>query len=86
MPEDTPTQEEVRSSIRAAFDSVNLINGIVDGTQMQNESAQEKADTIDRNVGHLNIMNGKTWFTDGLTGTEEDDITAAITAGEGYSA
>ena len=86
MPEDTPTQEEVRSSITAAFDSVNLINGIIDGTQMQNESAQEKADTIERNVGHLNIMNGKTWFTDGLTGTEEDDITAAITAGEGYSA
>ena len=53
---------------------------------MQNESAQEKADTIERNVGHLNIMNGKTWFTDGLTGTEADDIDAAILAGEEYSA
>ena len=86
MPEETPTQEEVRNSIRAAFDSVNLINGIIDGTQMQNESAQEKADTIERNVGHLNIMNGKTWFTDGLTGTEADDIDAAILAGEEYNA
>ena len=86
MPEETPTQEEVRSSIRAAFDSVNLINGIVDGSQMQNESAQEKADTIERNVGHLNIMNGKTWFTDGLTGTEAEDIDDAITAGNNYSA
>ena len=86
MPEETPTQEEVRSSIRAAFDSVNLINGIVDGSQMQNDSAQEKADTIERNVSHLNIMNGKTWFTDGLTGTEAEDIDAAITAGNNYSA
>ena len=63
MPEENMTQEEVRNSIKAAFDSVNLINGIVAGTQMQNESTQEKKDTIELNVGHLNIMNGKTWFT-----------------------
>jgi len=86
MPEENMTQEEVRNSIKAAFDSVNLINGIVAGTQMQNESTQEKKDTIERNVGHLNIMNGKTWFTDGLTGTEDEDIDAAISDGNDFIA
>jgi hypothetical protein len=84
--EDNMTPEEIQSSIRAAFDSVNLINGIIDGTQMQNESAQEKEDTVERNVGHLNIMMGKSWFADALTDQENADITAAITAGNGYSA
>lgn len=83
--EDNMTQEEIQSSIRAAFDSVNLINGIVDGTQMQNESAQEKQDTIERNVGHLNIMLGKSWFADALTEQEDADIDAAIVAGNGYT-
>jgi len=86
MPEENMTQEEVRNSIKAAFDSVNLINGIVAGTQMQNESIQEKKDTIERNVGHLNIMNGKTWFTAGLTGTEDEDIDAAISDGNDFIA
>jgi hypothetical protein len=84
--EDNMTQEEIQSSVRAAFDSVNLINGIVDGTQMANESAQEKEDTVERNVGHLNIMMGKSWFADALTDQENTDISAAITAGNGYSA
>jgi len=86
MPEENMTQEEVRNNIKAAFDSVNLINGIVAGTQMQNETIQEKKDTVERNVGHLDIMNGKTWFTDGLTGTEGDDISASITSGNAFIA
>ena len=56
MEEETKTQEEVQASITAAFDSVNLINGIVDGSQMANESTSEKEDTVDRNVAHLEIM------------------------------
>jgi len=80
------TQQEIQSSIRAAFDSVNLINGIIASNQMENESAQEKEDTVERNVGHLNIMMGKSWFTDALTDQENTDISAAITAGNGYSA
>jgi len=48
--------------------------------------AQEKEDTVERNVGHLNIMMGKSWFADALTDQENTDISAAITAGNGYSA
>jgi hypothetical protein len=31
-------------------------------------------------------MMGKSWFTDALTDQENTDISAAITAGNGYSA
>jgi len=86
MEDETLTQEEIRSSINAAFDSVGLINGIVDGTQMENETIQEKKDAIDRNVGHLEIMTGKDWFNDGLEEGEADQITAAITAGNSFTA
>tara|TARA_A100001391_G_C5001028_1_gene260753 strand:- start:434 stop:694 length:261 start_codon:yes stop_codon:yes gene_type:complete len=86
MEEETKTQEEVQASITAAFDSVNLINGIVDGSQMTNESTSEKEDTVDRNVAHLEIMEAKTWFSDGLTNQQETDIDAAIATGKAYLA
>ena len=81
MPEENLTQEEIRNSINAAFDSVNLINGIVNGTQMNNESTQ---DCIDRNVSHLDLMLTKTWFSDGLVEEEATNIADAITAGNGF--
>ncbi len=86
MPEESLTQEEIRSSINAAFDSVNLINGIVNGTQMNNESTQEKKDCIDRNVSHLDLMITKSWFTDGLVDDEATDIASAVTAGNSFIA
>jgi len=86
MEEETKTQEEVQASITAAFDSVNLINGIVDGSQMATESTSEKEDTVDRNVAHLEIMEAKTWFSDGLTSQQETDIDAAIATGKAYLA
>ena len=52
---------------------------------MTNESSQEKQDTIERNVGHLNIMLGKSWFADALTEQQDADIDAAIVAGNGYT-
>tara|TARA_R110000824_G_scaffold83158_2_gene208305 strand:+ start:591 stop:857 length:267 start_codon:yes stop_codon:yes gene_type:complete len=78
------TQEEVRRGITAAFDSVGLINGIITGAQMDGESIQEKKDTIDRNVSHLEIMIGKSWFNDGLVSGEAAQITDAVTAGNGF--
>jgi hypothetical protein len=85
MSEETLTQEEIRGSINAAFDSVSLINGIVEGTQMESESIQDKKDTIDRNIGHLDIMTDKDWFNDGLEEGEADQIAAAITAGNDWT-
>jgi len=66
------TQEEIESSVSAAFDSVNLINNIVLGTETNEESIEEKKYSIDSNIRHLQIMNNKEWFADAL---EEDQVT-----------
>ena len=62
--------------------SVNLINAIIAGTAMADDTAEEKQDCVDRNVAHLEIMVAKDYWTD-------EDMTAvnsAITAGQGYTA
>lgn len=82
--EETRTPEEIQQSISAAFDSVGLINGIIDGSQMADADAQDKADTVERNVGHLKIMLGHDWFTGGCTEDQLTDLNAAVTAGEAY--
>ena len=84
--EETRTAEEVQQSISAAFDSVGLINGIIDGSQMADADAQDKEDTVERNVGHLNIMLGHDWFTEGCTEEQATDLNDAVTAGEAYIA
>jgi len=86
MEENTPTPEQVQRHISAAFDSVSLVNDVIAGTRMQNESLENKKSTVERNVGHLNIMMAKEWFVDGLTEQQNTDITDCITAGNAYVA
>lgn len=76
--------ENPRGAVLAAFDSATLVNNIVAGTAMVDESVEDRVSTVERNIGHLSIMVDKQWFVDELVGTEEDDILAAITAGETY--
>jgi hypothetical protein len=62
--------------------SVDLINAIIAGTAMADDTAEDKQDCVDRNVEHLEIMVAKDYWTD-------EDMTAvnsAITAGQGYTA
>ena len=84
MAEITPTPEEVQQHIRAAFDSVNLVNGIIAGTKMPNATLQEKKLTVSRNVEHLELMISKTWFAEGCTSTQTTNINACIAAGNTY--
>jgi hypothetical protein len=84
MTETTPTPEQVQQHIKAAFDSVNLINGIIAGTKMPNASLEEKKSTVSRNVEHLELMMDKTWFADGCTPTQTTNLNACITAGNTY--
>lgn len=74
------TQEHIDQSQAAALDSVTLINGVIDGSLMVDESSQEKTDAVARNVQHLQIMVSKEWFT------TDAAIDAAIAAGDGWSA
>jgi len=79
---------EVRSAEQLAQDytamghSVDLINGIIDGSKMASESAEDRQNCVDRNVEHLEIMVAKTdWGSEDMTATN-----SAITAGKAYTA
>jgi hypothetical protein len=62
--------------------SVDLINAIIDGSQMADAEAAERQDCVDRNVAHLEIMVAKDdWGDEDMTAAN-----AAITAGQGYTA
>jgi hypothetical protein len=54
------TAEEIARHYAAALDSVNLING----DKPENTTAEEWADTIARNVAHLEIMVAKDFMQD----------------------
>ena len=82
MPDIEKTAEEIAEDYTAMGHSVDLINAIIAGTQMANDTAEEKQNCVDRNVAHLEIMVAKDYWTD-------EDMTAvnsAITAGQGYTA
>ena len=79
---DTPTTEEIAQNYTAMGHSVSLINDIISGDQMSDESAEERQGCVDRNVEHLALMVAKDYWTDeSMTATN-----AAVTAGNGYTA
>ena len=82
MSEDVKTAEDIAQDFTAMGHSVELINGIIDGSEMADELAEEKQNCVDRNVDHLEIMVAKDFWTD-------EDMTAvnsAISAGKSYTA
>jgi hypothetical protein len=82
MSEEVKTAEDILQDYTAMGHSVELINGIIDGSKMEDESATEKQDCVDRNVEHLEIMVAKDfWTTESMTA-----VNAAITAGNSYTA
>ena len=79
---DTLTAAEIAANYTAMGHSVDLINGIIAGTQMAGEDAADRQDCVDRNVEHLELMVAKDyWTTEDMTA-----VNAAITAGQGYTA
>ena len=58
-----PTQEEIAQHYSAAMDSVNFINEIKAGVHDARMSAAEKADALERNASHLEIMVAKDYWT-----------------------
>jgi len=80
--QEVPSQAELDRHFEAMGHSVDLINAIVAGTQMQRDSAKDRQDCVNRNVEHLELMIAKGWFNDrDLTATN-----AAIAAGKAYQA
>ena len=82
MSDEVKTAEEIAQDYTAMGHSVDLINGIIDGSKMADEEAAERQDAINRNVEHLEIMVAKDFWT-------SEDMTAsnaAIAAGKAHTA
>lgn len=82
MTDEARTAEERTQDFTAMGHSVDLINDIVAGNQDDNMEADDRQDTVDRNVAHLELMVAKEdWDGEDMTASN-----AAITAGNGYTA
>jgi len=76
------TAAEILQHYTAMGHSVDLIDAVIAGTQMADESADEKNACVSRNVEHLELMLTRDYWT-------SEDMTAvntAIVAGKAYNA
>ena len=76
------TAEQIVQHYTAMGHSVDLIDAVIAGSQMVNESADEKNACVSRNVEHLELMLTRDYWT-------SEDMTAvdaAIVAGNAYNA
>ena len=76
------TAEEIAQHYSAMGDSVTLINGIIDGSLMADDTQEDKNDCVDRNVRHLEIMVAKDFWSD----EDMTNVNTAITEGKNYLA
>ena len=82
MSDEVKTAEEIAQDYTAMGHSVDLINGIIDGSQMSEEEAADRQDCVDRNVEHLELMVAKDyWTSEDMTA-----VNAAITSGKAHTA
>lgn len=79
---DEQTPEQIAQHYKAMGDSVDLINAVIAGEQMADDTQEAKNDCVDRNVQHLEIMKEKDfWTTEDFTAVD-----AVIVAGKAYLA
>ena len=82
MSDKVKTAEDIAQDYTAMGHSVDLINGIIDGSKMADEDAAERQDCVNRNVEHLELMVAKDyWTSEDMTA-----VNAAIVAGKAYTA
>ena len=80
MTDEVKTAEEIAQDYTAMGHSVDLINGIIDGSKMADEEEADKKDCVKRNVEHLEIMKAKDyWTTEDMTAVD-----SAISSGNSY--
>ena len=81
MADEVKTAEEIAQDYTAMGHSVDLINGVIDGSKMVDEEDSDKKDTVKRNVEHLEIMKAKDyWTTEDMTAVD-----SAISSGNSYT-
>ena len=82
MSDEVKTAEEIAQDYTAMGHSVELINGIIDGSKMADEEAADRQGAVDRNVEHLELMVAKDYWTD----EDMTAVDAAIVAGKAHTA
>ena len=75
------TIEQIAQHYTAMGHSVSLINDIISGDAMADDTTEDKQDCVDRNVSHLEIMVAKDFWTD----EDMTEVNAAIVAGKAYN-
>ncbi len=76
------TDAEKAQDYTAMGHSVDLINAVIDGSQMAEDSKEDRQACVDRNVEHLELMKAKTdWGSEDMT-----EVDKAITAGKAHTA
>ena len=70
------TAEELAQDYTAMGHSVDLINGVIAGTDMDGESDADKKDCVSRNVEHLELMKAM----------KKEDGTTSIWTSESFTA
>jgi len=78
-----PSVEQIAKHFSALGDSVSLINDIIAGAEAyESLTTEEKKATVERNVGHLELMKAKDfWTTESFTAVD-----AAVVAGKAFIA
>jgi hypothetical protein len=76
------TAEQIAQSYVAMGHSVELINGIIDGTKMIDEDSEDKTNSVKRNLEHLELMVAKDYWTN----QNMTAIKKAIVDGKSYLA
>ena len=76
----TRETDQIAQDYTAMGHSVDLINAIIAGESMADESAEDRQDCVDRNSEHLQLMVAKDdWGSGDMTA-----VNAAITAATNY--
>lgn len=57
--------EQINKAYNSTMDSVQLVNAILDGEVMQDDSQEDRDDTVSRNVEHLELMVKKDYWLPG---------------------
>ncbi len=78
MSEDIKTAEDIAQDFTAMGHSVELINGIIDGSKMADEAAEDKQSAVDRNVEHIQLMLNKDYWTNEDLKPANDAVTAGL--------
>ena len=82
MSDEPRTAEQLAQDYTAMGHSVDLINAVIDGSQMADQDAEDRQSAVDRNVEHLELMVAKSdWGSEDMTAAN-----SAITAGKAYTA